>query len=135
MRRLSIRVAQFNAAVRKFLFQLQTGSQGFHENSVFCSCYSVHFDDVAFVVSGDVIGHVDPPSFAPTAGVFKQQTPAASPLFRSLGKFRAKARFRLGTSSTVSLVTGNALKNKGPSLSRRGPFARGRLFSLPVTRP
>ena len=51
-------MAQFNAAVRKFLLQLQTGSQGFHENSVFCFCYSVHFDDVAFVVSGDVIDHV-----------------------------------------------------------------------------
>jgi len=43
--------------------------------------------------------------------------------------------FRGSDLKMKSLITSNALKNKGPSLSQRGPFARGRLFSLPVTRP
>jgi hypothetical protein len=55
-------VAYLDAAVRKLLLQLQTSPQRFHENSVFCFRYSVHFDNVAFVrkVSGEVVPHKGP---------------------------------------------------------------------------
>jgi hypothetical protein len=52
-------VAQFDVAIRKFLPELQSGSQRLPENPIFGFGLSVYFDDVAFasVVSGEVVPH------------------------------------------------------------------------------
>jgi hypothetical protein len=59
VRSLFAYVAQFDMAIRKFLPELQSGSQRLHENPIFRFGLSVYFDDVAFasVVSGAVVPH------------------------------------------------------------------------------
>ena len=56
-------IAQFDAAVRKLLPELQARLQRFHENWIFCFRDPVDFYDVTFEseVSGEVVPHENLP--------------------------------------------------------------------------
>jgi hypothetical protein len=72
LRRLLVGVAQFNAA-QEVLASTANRLARLSRKFGTLLLLLVQFDDVAFVVGGEVIGHGDPPSFAPTSGRFEQQ--------------------------------------------------------------
>jgi hypothetical protein len=69
-----VRVAHSDAAMRKLAPKVQACLQCLGKDSIFRFCYSVDFDNVTFgrQVIGDIARHEKPPSFVPTADLFKQ---------------------------------------------------------------